>query len=290
MADSIEIRWNPGGLTIQNMGSYKFVDVTDGDTPNIRMPIRMLSIDTPEVTAKSSKGSRKVDEKFKELAEWIKDGTAPVTDKFAEYILPRLETGQAGTLQFEQGQAASTYFKKQLNDRLKKPNNRRRRIFVRTTEMPFDRYHRLLAYVAPLYTPEELKSMSRQERATFNLALVGSGWAAPFVIFPNIPGEHDLSMFVEHAGEARKNKLGQYGDPFSLPAFEYRMCEKLYTITAKIATGKSLSEFQRLEWRERYAADMRNRRLYGPRRLYVCSSGVPHLDLARGCATRNQRA
>ena len=32
----------------------ELVDVTDGDTPNLRMPVRMLSVDTPEVTARSA--------------------------------------------------------------------------------------------------------------------------------------------------------------------------------------------------------------------------------------------
>ena len=37
----------------------ELVDMTDGDTPNIRMPVRMLSVDTPEVTAKPISGHKR---------------------------------------------------------------------------------------------------------------------------------------------------------------------------------------------------------------------------------------
>ena len=52
-------------------------------------------------------------------------------------------------------------------------------------------------------------------------------------------------------------------EELSLPGCEYRMCEKLYRITAKIALGKELLVAEQLKWRTRYAADMRNRRLLG---------------------------
>jgi endonuclease YncB( thermonuclease family) len=241
------------------------VDVSDGDTPNIRMPIRMLSVDTPEVTAKSEAGAQKVDQKFTQLAAWIQAGTAPVSGSFAAHILPKLSTGAAGTLQFNQGKQASAWFKARAELRLKRPNsNRRRNLFVRTSDQPFDNYHRLLAYVSPSYSSKELSSMTRKERATFNLDLIESGWAAPFVLFPNIPGELDLPVFLEAAAEARDAGRGQYGDPLSIAAYEYRMCEKLHSISAKIAAGEKLSVKKRLAWRSRYAADMRNRTLHGP--------------------------
>ncbi|MDJ0947042.1 MAG: hypothetical protein QNJ30_26625 [Kiloniellales bacterium] len=265
MVDSVEILWSPAGATLPGLGARALVDVSDGDTPNIRMPIRMLSVDTPEVTAKSENGARKVDEKFLQLAEWIRNGQAPVTRSFADHILPKLETGAAGTLQFEQGQQASAWFKNRAAERLKKPNSsRRRNLFVRSPEQPFDNYNRLLAYVAPSYSSKELANMSRRERATFNLDLVESGWAAPFVLFPNIPGELDLPLYLELATEASDQSRGQYADPLSLPAFEYRMCEKLYSITSKIVAGENLSFSKKLAWRSRYAADMRDRRLHGP--------------------------
>lgn len=206
-----------------------------------------------------------MDQKFSELAGWIQNGTAPVSQKFAAHILPKLSTGQAGTLQFSQGKQASAWFKARAEERLKRPNsNRRRNLFLSTSESPFDNYHRLLAYVAPSYTSKELAAMTRKQRATFNLDLIESGWAAPFILFPNIPGELDLPMFLVAAIDAQEAGRGQYGEPLSLPAFEYRMCEKLHGITAKIAEGQNLSVKEKLAWRSRYAADMRSRTLYGP--------------------------
>lgn len=264
MIDPIQILWTPAGERIPNLGSRALVDVSDGDTPNIRMPIRMLSIDTPEVTARSENGAMNVDAKFSELAEWIKAGKAPVSDGFAEYILPKIETGTAGTLQYQQGKSASAWYKAQSEKRLKKPNGRKRDLFISTADAPFDNYHRVLAYVAPSYSSKELKTMSRRERATFNLDLVESGWAAPFIIFPNIPGELDLPMFLDAATKPQIEKDGQYSDELSLPGFEYRMIEKLYGITKKLVAGESLSYPDQLKWRTRYAADVRTRVLYGP--------------------------
>lgn len=265
MFDPVQVLWTPAAASIPNLGARALVDVSDGDTPNIRMPIRMLSVDTPEVTARSDAGAAKVDQKFVELAGWIQDGTAPVSEAFADHILPKLTTGRAGTLQFSQGKQASAWFKARADERLKRPNsNRRRNLFVSTSEAPFDNYHRLLAYVAPSYSSKELSNMTRNERATFNLDLIESGWAAPFVLFPNIPGELDLPIFLATATEAQEAGRGQYGDPLSMPAFEYRMCEKLHGISTKIAADGKLSARQRLAWRSRYAADMRTRTLHGP--------------------------
>ena len=46
MIDPVEILWTPAGQNLPSPGSRALVDVSDGDTPNIRMPVRMLSIDT----------------------------------------------------------------------------------------------------------------------------------------------------------------------------------------------------------------------------------------------------
>lgn len=261
----MKILWTPAGAEIPNLGSRALVDVTDGDTPNIRMPIRMLSVDTPEVTARSTGKAKEIDERFMELADWIENGHAPVKQSFADYILPKLKTGQAGSLQFDQGKQASAWFKKRTEDRLKRPGSgKQRALFMRTADSPFDKYHRLLAYVAPSYSKKERETMTRKERSTFNLDLIESGWAAPFIIFPNIPGELDLPLYLKASDDAINNSSGQYADTDSLPAFEYRACEKLYSITKSLIEGEKLHPRDRLAWRTRYAADMRDRTIYGP--------------------------
>ncbi|MCW8883652.1 MAG: hypothetical protein OQK12_00185 [Motiliproteus sp.] len=261
--DNAEILWTPAGTSLPSLGARSLTDVSDGDTPNIRMPIRMLSIDTPEVTARSDRGAAKVDKEFRQLAKWIKSGDAPVSETFASYILPRLEDVDAGTLQYVQGKQASAHYKAIIEEKLTKPSGAKRKLFVRSPEPPFDGSGRLLAYVGPSYSPKDRAAMSRRERATFNLNMIESGWAAPFILYPTIPGELDLPLFIEIAVEAQEAKRGQYQDPLSLPGYEYRMCEKLYEITKKMVGGKRLSDKQRKAWRTRYCADMRDRKLYG---------------------------
>ena len=39
-------------MNMPSLNTKALVDIHDGDAPNIRMPVRMLSIDTPEVTEK----------------------------------------------------------------------------------------------------------------------------------------------------------------------------------------------------------------------------------------------
>lgn len=199
------------------------------------------------------------------MVGWLKDGTAPVSASFRDYILPKLETVAAGSVQFEKGQAASAFYKAKIEERLTRPDSTRKRtLFVRSADDPFDNFGRLLAYVAPCYSKAERESMTCAARATFNLDLIDSGWAAPFVLFPSIPGELDLPLFLEHAVDAVDHARGRYANPVSLPGYEYRMCEKLHRIAKRIANGDSLSRPEQLAWRSRYCADMRSRELRGP--------------------------
>lgn len=265
MLEKTQILWTPAGQNLPSLGVKALVDVSDGDTPNIRMPIRMLSIDTPEVAAKSQGGAIKIDDKFKQLAVWIKNGIAPISREFRDYILPKLENVDAGTLQYNQGKQASAFYESILEERLiRKNTSKRRKLFIRNANSPFDNYGRLLAYVSPSYSRKERQEMTRKERATFNLNLIESGWAAPFIIFPNIPGELDLPLYLEVSNSAKEFGKGQYENDLSLYGYEYRMCEKLYAITKKIDENISLSYPEKLGWRTRYCADMRDRKLVKP--------------------------
>ena len=265
MADDVlGVIWAPAGQTVPDIGTKALLDVTDGDTPNIRMPVRLLSVDTPEVTANTAQRAATIDQEFVALAGWIREGRAPVSQRWADYILPKLDSGTAGTRQFNAGTAASAWFKDRAATRLKAPNGRQRSLFVRVADTPFDENGRLLAYVAPSYSERERAEMSRAERATFNLDLVESGWASAFVLYPSIPGEQDYPMLVRAAAEALAEPRGQWTDQLAMPAYEYRMCEKLHGITRRIVRGESLSGSQRFGWRSRYCADARTRLLYGP--------------------------
>lgn len=262
MIDVVQVLWTPAGVTLPSLGSRALVDLSDGDTPNIRMPVRLLSVDTPEVTARTEERARQVDQEFLQLAEWIRQGRAPISRSFAEFLLPKLETGRAGSLHFQQGLAASAFAKANTHARLTRPDGSQRNLFVRIAEPPFDNHGRLLAYVAPNYSAAERAVMTRKDRATFNLDLVASGWAAPFVIYPAVPGELDLPLLLEAADVAMSGPtpLGIWANPETLLAYEYRAVEKLFRVTRKVVSGQALLG----SWRERYCVDMRSRFLHGP--------------------------
>src|SRR5688500_14232001 len=61
MSEPVQIFWAPAGASMPPLGDQPLVDVTDGDTPNLRMPVRMLSVDTPEVTAHNAQRAAEID-------------------------------------------------------------------------------------------------------------------------------------------------------------------------------------------------------------------------------------
>jgi endonuclease YncB( thermonuclease family) len=262
MIDAVQILWSPAGANMPALGARALVDVTDGDTPNIRMPIRMLSVDTPEVTARTQNRAAAIDQELAQLAEWIGQGRAPISQLLADVLVPKLAA--AGTRQFQQGTQASAFAKQHIDTRLTRPNRSKRNLFIRTAASPFDNNHRLLAYIAPNYSAAERRTMTRRERATFNLDLVEQGWAAPFVVYPSIPGELDLPLLLEAASSARAAPRGIWTDDQTLLAYEYRAMEKLFRITRRLVGGEELSSQETHGWRERYCADTRTRVLHGP--------------------------
>lgn len=264
----VKIFWDPKGLELDTLGDNEFLKTTDGDTPYVSMSIRMLSIDTPEVHYPGTARPSKHDGKLAQLAAWIQEGKAPVSEGLASHLHPKLASGKAGALQEQQGESAKKAFEDLLAAKLTRPGGTKRRVFLRAADEPFDAYGRLLAYMAPSYTSEELAAMSRKERATFNLLLVESGWAASFPVYPSIPGYLDLVMLQEAAKDAYDNKRGAWADPLRLTGYEFRMCVKLYEVTKRLVEGQKLSAAERMAWIERYCADMTTREIYYPQNYY----------------------
>ena len=165
----VKIFWDPKGFELDALGTKTYLKAADGDTPYVSMPIRMLSIDTPEVHYPGNQKPSKHDAKLAQFATWIQQGKAPLSEGLGQYLYPKLVTGTAGTLQEEQGHSATDKFKELIEEKLTRPSGRKRSVFLRAANQPFDRYGRLLAYMAPSYSAEERTSMSRKERATFNL-------------------------------------------------------------------------------------------------------------------------
>jgi endonuclease YncB( thermonuclease family) len=240
----VKIFWDPKGLELDTLGKKKYLRATDGDTPYVSMSIRMLSIDTPEVHYPGNQKPSKQDEKLAQLSDWIQAGEAPVSSGLAQHLYPKLATGTAGTLQESQGESATDKFKELLNEKLKRPSGTKRSVFLRAADIPFDRYGRLLAYMAPSYNSKELASMSRTERATFTLLMIESGWAASFPIYPSIPSFADLVMLRKNAimyfnedgfeleFNVKKTKEAYYGHIESINRFVAKMREKINILDA----------------------------------------------------------
>jgi len=260
----VSIFWDPTGTTVDSLGEDKILSVTDGDTPYISMSIRMLSIDTPEIHYPGNSRPSKQDENLAQLAAWIEEGKAPIQEDLGRLLVPKLETGKAGTLQEQQGIEVARVFKNLLEERLKLPSGKARRLFIRAADEHFDQYGRLLAYIAPKYSDAELESMSRRDRSTFNLLMVDSGWAASFPIYPSIPQFPDLVLLQESAKTAFDQKLGMWADPLTVTGYEFRMCVRLHEVTRNLVNGKKLGRAEKYGWIERYCVDMTTRRIYYP--------------------------
>jgi endonuclease YncB( thermonuclease family) len=263
------IFWDPSGFELDSLGAKKYIRATDGDTPYVSVSIRMLSIDTPEVHYPGNKKPSKQDDNLAQLADWIQQGKAPIQPDLASYLQPKLATGNAGTLQEQQGEQATDFFERLIDEKLTRPNsNRKRKVYLRAADEPFDQYGRLLAYMAPHYSAKERAQMSPLERATFNLLMVESGWAATFIIYPSLPSNPDLKLMRDVAQDAVDNQRGVWANNDALTGYEFRTCVRLYEVTNKLQQGKKVSARQRSSWITRYCADMTTREIYYPQNYH----------------------
>ncbi len=110
--------------------------------------------------------------------------------------------------------------------------------------------------------------MSLRERATFNLLIVESGWAASFLIYPNLPKYRDLVLFHKVAREAIENGTGMWANPLTLTGYEFRMCYRLWIITRRLNQGRILTTSQRSAFVKRYCADMTTREIFEPQHYH----------------------
>ncbi|MDY6865500.1 MAG: thermonuclease family protein [Halobacteriota archaeon] len=266
--EKVGIFWDPRGFELDSVGKKSYLKATDGDTPYVSVPIRMLSIDTPEIHYPGNQSPSTYDGRLKRLSDWIKDGDAPINKDLGEHIIPKIATGKAGTLQKDQGKEASDHFKEIIDEALTRPKGTKRKVFLYASEEHFDAYGRLLAYMSPQYSSKELAAMPPERRSTFNLRMVESGWAAPFLIYPSIPKHADLVRFQTGGRAAYLGNRGIWQDPLTLIGYEFRMCVKLYRITKKLLNGAKMSSAERYGWVSRYCADMTTGKVYYPQDYY----------------------
>lgn len=260
----VKFFWDPAGFEVDALGTNKFERITDGDTPYVSMSIRMLSIDTPEVHYPGNQNPAAHDARLAELAAWLQAGQAPVSDALAAFLHPKLASGSAGTLQKQQGDAATAEFQRLLDLKLTRANGNKREVFLRTGDERFDQYGRLLAYMAPSYSASEREQLAYRERATFNLFMIESGWAASFPIYPSLPKYRDLVLLQEVAQDAVTQRRGAWAEPLMLTGYEFRMCHKLWSVASRLVKGEKVASAARYGWIERYCADMTTQAIYEP--------------------------
>jgi endonuclease YncB( thermonuclease family) len=221
--------------------------ISDGDTPQILQPVRMVSTDTPEKAGYAGRpelAQAKLDECRSRLAA----GFFPaIPASMVEYLVDKL-TPDAAERHIAAGEAASAAFDQLLEDRLTRPTGTQRPVATIPSGEVVDRYGRLLAYLAPWFAGggDPLPPKGDPRRRTFNLDMVAVGWAAPFLIYPSLPHQDDLDLFLTEATAAWDQKLGAwqaFGDDLLL-GYEYRLCIKLGT--AKTATAGVKDAFQRV--------------------------------------------
>jgi endonuclease YncB( thermonuclease family) len=216
---------------------------SDGDTPLIAQPIRMVSIDTPEKNYEGGKelGQEKLDACRARLESGFYDGL--ILQETKDYLLVKL-TDNAASIHIDTAHEASAKFQEFMDTRLQVDDDTRRRLAVFPTGEMIDIYGRLLAYIAPWFNRDELPPFGDPERRTFNLQMLETGWAALFIIYPSLPKAQDFQLAVDAAADAFNGPLGQWKHGASfLPGYEYRMCIKLGTQLVTAAKGNQRRRF-----------------------------------------------
>ena len=255
---AIQVNFNYA-RNIRKANPRSLVRVSDGDTPVIDQPIRMVSCDTPEKAGYAGRpeiSQPKLDKCKERLTDGFYNDIPP---ELRNYLTNRLTT-TAATKHINAGNAASIKFEEILEKRLTKPNGLKRRTAVIPTGEIIDTYGRLLAYIAPYFartTNDPLPPPNDPNRRTFNLEMVEKGWAAFFPIYPSLPKNSDFNKLIAAAEAAWFDKKGmwqEYGSKVLL-GYEYRMCIKLGT--AKTAEAGIKDAFQRT------CLDLRNLEIVG---------------------------
>jgi len=253
------IKYEPEKLALGD--SPKFVSATDGDTPTIRLPIRMLGIDAPELhyggATENNPGKFDV-----EMEKFLTAKGKHLDAGLRAYLKKRLKA-KPSTRHINAGKAAFDHYQTIVAERLDRGVSAHtgkplvpRTLFTMISEQVFDKYSRMLAYVAPSYTKEERDKTPESKRPTFNLQMVQDGHAISLLIFPNVPKNADLERMRDAVRAARQHKRGFWkGKIPLLHAYEFRWI-------ADTITGKRNGP-------DRYCGDFTTGKLYSPQQYYL---------------------
>lgn len=237
----------------------KWVSATDGDTPTIQVPVRMLGMDAPELHygGATEANPGKFDAAF---ASFLTKAGKNLDPALKKHLQPRLKAG-ACTRHINAGKAASDHFQQMVAERLKRVSESTgkelspRHLFSMVSTEVFDKYGRMLAYLNASYTKQERETLPVKQRQTFNLQMVADGQATSLLIYPNIPKPADLTLVQQAMANARKNKLGLWKSATPLlHAFEFRWI-------VDTLDGKRQGP-------DRFCGDFTSARLYPPQRYF----------------------
>jgi endonuclease YncB( thermonuclease family) len=237
----------------------KWVSATDGDTPTLELPLRMLGMDAPEYHYGGA-GESKPDKFDGGMAAFLNGPGKSLDSELKKHLKKRL-TSKSCTRQIRAGKAAFEHFEKIVGKRLDRGVGKNgkplvpRRIFLMASTEVFDRYGRLLAYVNASYEKKEREEIPPKDRPTFNLQMMQDGHAVSLLIYPNVPKPEDLDLVRAAVEHARSTKRGFWEDGDKvLLAYEFRWI--VDTIVGK-RNGP-----------DRYCADVIAARLYPPQQYY----------------------
>ncbi|HSL04036.1 MAG TPA: thermonuclease family protein [Nitrospiraceae bacterium] len=235
-----------------------WVSATDGDTPTLQFPIRMLGIDAPELHYEGAIATTpgKYDAPF---SAFLTAGGKDLDDGLKQYLAKKLIIN-ACTRHIAAGQASFEHFEALAQKRLaRKGKNGKpltpRHLFVMVAEEVFDRHRRMLAYVNGVYEKNEREAIPESKRPTFNLQMLQAGQAVSLLIYPNIPKPADLELVQTAVYKARTTNKGFWKGPDNLLLpYEFRWI--IDTIKGT-RTGP-----------DRYCADISTGKLYQPQQYY----------------------
>ena len=257
MPVTVSFNWSPES---RRAAKRRLLRTSDGDTPYIEQPIRMVSCDTPEkdgYAGKPETAQKTLDKARQRLESGFYDDV-PATMR--QYLIQRLQA-DAAAKHIAAGHDASKYLDERLSQRLLKADGSQRSLGILPTGEIIDPYCRLLAYFTPWFAgtaSDPLPPKNSPARRTFNLDMIESGWAAFFPIYPSLPRDDDFDLAIAAAHSAWQAKHGQWkgnGAKFLL-AYEYRACVKLARATTATAGIKAAFE--------RHCVDLRSKKLVGP--------------------------
>lgn len=220
---ALKLNYEPEHLKLGDKAGW--VSSTDGDTPTIQLPVRMLGIDAPELHYSGAQENNPG--KFDEAMSTFLDEAGSALDAgLKAYLEPRLQN-KASTRHILAGGAAHLHFETMSKTRLERFDKKGkpltpRKLFIMVAEEVFDKNGRMLAYINANYTAKERESIPAIKRPTFNLQMMQEGHATSLLIYPNVPADKDLKLVQTGIQAARLGKLGFWADEQTLLAYEFR--------------------------------------------------------------------